>query len=137
VGSEYSGGLGKRSSLGTSRPSRRFGYANIPAAAIILIITALLARGTRESGQVNAVIVAIKLLIVLFFIVVGISHVDFSNFHLPAGDPRWPEDTSVRLDGHARRSSVYLLCLYRFRRRFDHCRAKPRTPGKDLPLGSS
>ena len=45
------------------------GYANLPAAGIILVITALLARGTRESGSVNAVIVAIKLLIVLFFIV--------------------------------------------------------------------
>ena len=61
------------------------GHANLPAAAIILIITALLARGTRESGSVNAVIVAIKLLIVLFFIVVGLGHINGANYHLPPG----------------------------------------------------
>ena len=38
------------------------GFANLPAAGIILIVTALLAKGTKESGTVNAVIVAIKLL---------------------------------------------------------------------------
>jgi APA family basic amino acid/polyamine antiporter len=59
------------------------GYANIPAAIIILIITALLARGTRESGTVNAVIVAVKISIVLFFIAIGLGHIHTANFNLP------------------------------------------------------
>src|SRR5579871_3933419 len=63
------------------------GYANLPAAGIILIITALLARGTKESGTVNAVIVAIKLLIVLFFIAIGVGHINGANYHLPPGGP--------------------------------------------------
>src|ERR1700727_2026723 len=37
------------------------GIANIPAAIIIFILTALLIRGTRESGAVNSIIVAIKI----------------------------------------------------------------------------
>ncbi|MBV8149093.1 MAG: amino acid permease, partial [Candidatus Eremiobacteraeota bacterium] len=61
------------------------GYANLPAAAIIFVITALLVKGTRESGTVNAVIVTIKLAIVLFFIAIGIGHVNPANYHLPAG----------------------------------------------------
>ena len=61
------------------------GIVNLPAAIIILIITALLVRGTRESGLVNAVIVAIKLTIVLFFLVIGVGHVDPANYHLPPG----------------------------------------------------
>ncbi len=61
------------------------GYANLPAAAIILLITALLVRGTRESGTVNAVIVGIKVLIVLFFIAVGVGHINPLNYSLPAG----------------------------------------------------
>jgi APA family basic amino acid/polyamine antiporter len=61
------------------------GIANIPAAIIVLIITALLIRGTKESGTVNAIIVAIKVVIVLFFIAVGIGHIDPANFSLPAG----------------------------------------------------
>src|SRR5579862_8991289 len=52
------------------------GIANLPAAAIILLITALLVRGTKESGTVNAVIVAIKVAIVLFFIAIGVGHID-------------------------------------------------------------
>ena len=59
------------------------GYANIPAAIIILIITALLVRGTKESGTVNAVIVAVKISIVLFFIIIGLGHIHMSNFNLP------------------------------------------------------
>jgi len=61
------------------------GIANLPAAIIILVITALLIRGTRESAQVNAIIVACKVAVVLFFIVVGIGRVDPANWHLPAG----------------------------------------------------
>lgn len=61
------------------------GIANLPAAGIILVITALLVRGTRESGTVNAVIVTIKVLIVLFFIAVGVGHINPANYHLPAG----------------------------------------------------
>jgi APA family basic amino acid/polyamine antiporter len=61
------------------------GVANLPAAAIILLVTALLVKGTRESGNVNAIIVAIKVLIVLFFIAIGIGHIDSANYHLAAG----------------------------------------------------
>lgn len=61
------------------------GIANLPAAAIIFLITALLVRGTRESGTVNAVIVAIKLAVVLFFIAIGLGHINSANYHLPPG----------------------------------------------------
>ncbi|HEY2473528.1 MAG TPA: amino acid permease [Candidatus Cybelea sp.] len=61
------------------------GIANLPAAAIIILITALLVKGTRESGTVNAVIVAIKLAVVLFFIAIGIGHINPANYHLLPG----------------------------------------------------
>lgn len=61
------------------------GIMNVPAAAAILVMTALLARGTRESGTVNNFIVAIKILIVLLFIAVGIGHINAANYHLPPG----------------------------------------------------
>ena len=61
------------------------GIANLPAAAIILIITGLLIRGTRESGLVNSIIVALKVVIVLFFLAIGVGHIDPANYHLPAG----------------------------------------------------
>jgi basic amino acid/polyamine antiporter, APA family len=61
------------------------GIANLPAAGIIFLITALLVRGTKESGTVNAVIVAIKLAVVLFFIVIGLNHINAANYHLAPG----------------------------------------------------
>jgi APA family basic amino acid/polyamine antiporter len=61
------------------------GIANLPAAAIVLLITALLVRGTKESGTVNAVIVAIKVAVVLFFIAIGVGHINPANYHLPPG----------------------------------------------------
>lgn len=63
------------------------GAINLPAFLIIMLITALLIAGTRESSTVNNIIVAIKLAVVLFFIVVGATHVHPSNWHpfLPFG----------------------------------------------------
>jgi len=61
------------------------GIANLPAAFIVLLLTALLARGTRESSTVNTIAVSLKVAVVLFFIVVGFGHVNPANWHLPAG----------------------------------------------------
>ena len=52
---------------------------NVPAVIIVLLITTLLVIGVRESARFNAVIVAIKLAVVLFFIVVGVRHVEAAN----------------------------------------------------------
>ncbi len=57
------------------------GIVNLPAALIILLITALLMRGTNESVTVNKIIVAVKLLVVFFFIAIGVGHVNPANWH--------------------------------------------------------
>jgi APA family basic amino acid/polyamine antiporter len=50
------------------------GLINLPAVCILLLITALLIFGTSESAKVNTVIVVIKLAVILFFLVVGFTH---------------------------------------------------------------
>ncbi len=57
------------------------GVINLPAALIILLITALLMRGQQESDFVNKIIVSLKLLVVGFFIVLGAQHVHPANWH--------------------------------------------------------
>jgi len=57
------------------------GAVNVPAAFIIVLITALLVRGTSESNTVNKIIVSVKLAVVLFFIVIGIGRVNPANWH--------------------------------------------------------
>src|SRR4051794_19151563 len=63
------------------------GVFNLPAVFVVLAITLLLVRGVTESARVNLVMVAIKLLILLFFIVVAFAN--FTTAHLtpfaPAG----------------------------------------------------
>lgn len=64
------------------------GFANLPAAFIVLAISTLLARGTRESSQVNMAIVIFKVAVILLFTVVGISHINPANWSLPPGPDR-------------------------------------------------
>jgi APA family basic amino acid/polyamine antiporter len=53
---------------------------NLPAVIIVLLITALLVVGIRESARFNATMVAIKLAAVLFFIVAGFTFVKPDNW---------------------------------------------------------
>jgi APA family basic amino acid/polyamine antiporter len=111
------------------------GYANLPAAGIILIISALLARGTKESGSVNAVIVAIKLLIVLFFIVIGIGHINGANYSLPPGGLAgmggyFPFGWTGMLGGAA-----FIFFAYIGFDAVSTTAEEAKNPGKDLPFG--
>ena len=50
------------------------GVFNLPAVFIVLAITFLLVRGARESAGANLVMVAVKLVVLTFFIVVSLIH---------------------------------------------------------------
>jgi len=61
-----------------------FGFpilVNLPAFAIVMLITWLLLRGARESVTANNVMVVIKLLALALFIGVGITHINGANLH--------------------------------------------------------
>jgi APA family basic amino acid/polyamine antiporter len=53
---------------------------NIPAFGIVMAITWLLLRGVKESARANNIMVAIKLLVLGLFVVVGAMHIDTSNY---------------------------------------------------------
>jgi len=55
-------------------------YINFPAIFIVLIMTALLVVGIKESAKFNNVIVLIKVAVILLFIGFGISHIDIANW---------------------------------------------------------
>lgn len=111
------------------------GYANLPAAIIILIITGLLVRGTRESGIVNSVIVALKLTVVLFFIVIGLGHINPANFHLPPGPQTgaggfFPFGIPGMLGGAA-----FIFFAYIGFDAVSTTAEEAKNPAKDLPFG--
>ncbi|MEW6173284.1 MAG: amino acid permease [Bacillota bacterium] len=64
----------------TSSPAAG-GVINLPAVLIALTVTILVTVGTRESTTVNKIIVAIKISVVLFFIILGARHVNPVNWH--------------------------------------------------------
>jgi APA family basic amino acid/polyamine antiporter len=55
-------------------------YFDLPAILIVAIIAAILVKGIRESATFNAGMVAVKLVIVLFVIVVGAFYIDPRNW---------------------------------------------------------
>jgi APA family basic amino acid/polyamine antiporter len=66
------------------------GIINLPALFILVVLTAILIRGTQESAIVNAIIVFVKVAIVLLFIAIGWQFIDPANhtpFFIPADTP--------------------------------------------------
>ncbi len=66
------------------------GLVNLPALAILLILTLLLIKGTQESAIVNGIIVFIKMAIVLIFIAIGWGFINPANhtpYLIPEGTP--------------------------------------------------
>lgn len=63
-------------------PGGVHGVMNIPAVFILLLLTLLLIRGTKESAFVNGIIVVIKVTIVLLVIGIGWSYMNPAN-HTP------------------------------------------------------
>ncbi len=62
---------------------------DLPAFLLVIVLTALVAFGIKESMRVNLVLVAIKLFIVLFVIVAGIGFINTANYtpFIPPAEP--------------------------------------------------
>ena len=54
---------------------------NVPAFAIVMLITWLLLMGVRESAKANNAMVVVKLLALTLFVVVGLWHINPQNYH--------------------------------------------------------
>lgn len=64
----------------TTIPSQG-GLANAPAVLVVLIITFLLSKGTKESKKVNNLMVYVKLAVIILFVAVGAFHIKPQNWH--------------------------------------------------------
>jgi APA family basic amino acid/polyamine antiporter len=63
------------------------GMVNLPAAGIVLLVTAVLVVSTKESARTTGLIVLVKVSVILFFVAVGVFAVEPSNWSpfLPNG----------------------------------------------------
>ncbi|AXA90700.1 amino acid permease [Massilia sp. YMA4] len=100
-------------------------YFNLPALLIMLVLTWLLSLGVRESARLNNVMVAIKVGVVLLFILVGARHVQPANWQ-----PFMPY-------GHTGILSAAALVFFAFIG-FDAVTSaaeEVKRPERDLPIG--
>ncbi|MEW5900741.1 MAG: amino acid permease [Acidobacteriota bacterium] len=56
------------------------GIIDLPAILITFLVTWILYIGIKESARTNNIIVILKLSVIVLFIALGVSHVDFANF---------------------------------------------------------
>jgi len=54
---------------------------NVPSFVIVALITWLLVLGVRESAKVNNWMVAVKLVVLAVFVIIGVQHIDMANYH--------------------------------------------------------
>lgn len=57
------------------------GIINVPAVMVVLLVTFMLTRGTKESKKINNIMVIIKLAIIVLFICVGVFYIKPENWH--------------------------------------------------------
>jgi APA family basic amino acid/polyamine antiporter len=98
---------------------------NLPAALVVLGITGLLVVGVRESARFNAVMVAIKLAAVLFFIAAGFTYVEPEN---------WSPFMPYGFSGVMAAAAVVFFAYIGFDA-VSTTAEEAKNPQKDLPVG--
>lgn len=57
------------------------GLLNLPAVLVVLFISLILSRGTKESKKVNNLMVVVKISVIVLFVAVGIFYIKPQNWH--------------------------------------------------------
>jgi APA family basic amino acid/polyamine antiporter len=63
-------------------------WINLPAMAIVALVTVILVIGIRESALTNTLLVLVKVAVVLFVIVLGVGYIRSDNYHSVPVDDR-------------------------------------------------
>jgi APA family basic amino acid/polyamine antiporter len=109
-------------------------YINVPAMLIVAAITALLVLGIKESARVNNAIVVIKVVIVLTFILVGISHVATANWGGSFIPPNTGKFGEYGWSGILRGAGVVFFAFIGFDA-VSTTAQEAKKPQRDLPIG--
>ncbi|MFD1141070.1 amino acid permease [Larkinella insperata] len=109
------------------------GYVNFPAVLIVVLVTAIIIRGTSGSALINAIVVALKVLVVLVFIALGWQYIDPANYQ-----PYIPANTGVfgeyGWSGVLRGAGVVFFVFIGFDIVATMAQ-EARNPQRDMPIG--
>jgi APA family basic amino acid/polyamine antiporter len=100
------------------------GIFNLPAVVIVLAITYVLVLGVRESARTNFVMVAIKLVVLVFFLIAAFTAFSTKNFHDFAPEGR---------DGVVSAAAIIFFAFIGFDA-VSTGSEEARNPRRDLPL---
>jgi basic amino acid/polyamine antiporter, APA family len=109
------------------------GIINIPAVLIVMIMSLILMRGTKESAFVNGIIVLLKVSVVLIFIAVGWQYIRPENY-----DPYIPTNTGefgeFGFSGIIRAAAIVFFAYIGFDA-VSTAAQEAKNPKRDMPIG--
>ncbi len=106
---------------------------NVPAIVIVAVIATICYIGIKQSAAFNAVIVAIKVTVVVLFILFGVSFIQTSNWH-PFVPPNTGEFGVFGLSGIMRAAGVIFFAYIGFDA-VSTAAQETRNPQRDMPIG--
>lgn len=109
------------------------GLINLPAVFIIVLMSLLLIKGTKESAFVNSIIVAVKIAVVLIFIILGWKYINQTNY-----TPYIPENTGsfgeYGFSGIIRAAAIVFFAYIGFDA-VSTAAQEAKNPKRDMPIG--
>ena len=109
------------------------GLINAPAVFIVVIVSLLLIKGSKESAAVNAVIVALKVAVVLTFIILGWKYINKANYV-----PYVPENLGTfgefGFSGIIRAAAIVFFAYIGFDA-VSTAAQEAKNPKRDMPIG--
>jgi APA family basic amino acid/polyamine antiporter len=113
------------------------GIINLPAVFIIVLMSSLLIKGTKESAFVNAIIVALKVSVVLVFIFLGWKYINNSNYDpylIPATQPGHEDFFNHGWGGIIRAAAIVFFAYIGFDA-VSTAAQEAKNPKRDMPIG--
>jgi basic amino acid/polyamine antiporter, APA family len=109
------------------------GLINLPAVFIVVLMSLLLVKGTRESAFVNGIIVALKVTVVLIFIILGWQYINNDNY-----TPYIPDNTGTfgeyGFSGIIRAAAIVFFAYIGFDA-VSTAAQEAKNPRRDMPIG--
>ncbi len=109
------------------------GVINLPAVFIVVCMSLLLIKGTSESALVNGLIVALKLIVVLVFIILGFQYINTDNYipYIPENTGKFGE---YGFSGIIRAAAIVFFAYIGFDA-VSTAAQEAKNPKRDMPIG--